>query len=202
MEFSKNLLAQYGQPHRRFHTSEHLRSLFSYLKGYSDYEASYQSDLKQEIDQDLMFWCVCFHDWFYRPGDPENESASAKEAAGFLSKCGYPVGYCEEVEDIILATKDHPLVDTGGRYPDRHQHHKMIMIDIDLAGLGSDPEEFLRTDLQIRDEFVPIVGEEAYEAGRPAWLKSMLDRPHIYNLWYFRSECEEQARVNLQARSL
>lgn len=197
--FVETLIHQYGEPHRKFHTMEHLSYLFKRLKEFADDHELERSDLKIELDHELMFWCITLHDLIYVPGAADNESKSAEIAKDYLALHGYE--QADMVSEIILATKDHKLVE----YPEsatKLGFHKQLMIDLDLSGIASSPEEWGRTSGEIRDEFVPVVGLEAYEKGRPAWCKSVLDRPRIYGLEYFHQKCEAQARVNLAMGTL
>lgn len=196
--FVESLLHQYGEPHRKFHTAEHLRHLFMGLR---DFKAFYDKQENQgvELDLDLMNWCICFHDWIYTPGDPDNEEKSADLSFGYLVRFGY--ARLDSVHQIILATKDHEVVVA----PEISTHvgfHKALMLDLDLSGLGIPRDEYARTSGELKEEYSSVFTFKVFDEGRRKWDKEMLARKSIFSLPYFRDKYEAQARDNLLRESM
>ena len=78
--------------------------------------------------------------------------------------------------------------------PDDTDAH--ILLDADLAILGSSPIRYDSYRWAIRQEYV-AVSDEVYKTGRLQIIDHFLDRDHIYYTESIRAEREEQARTNL-----
>jgi predicted metal-dependent HD superfamily phosphohydrolase len=194
LELTMCLLAQYTEPHRKFHTMQHLGNLLGYLQWFEHDQEQHKDSL---YDRDVLLWSIAFHDWFYVPGAKDNESRSADAAISYL----VPRDILDSdqlmmVRKIILATVAHHYE------PDVHKNklafNTGLMMDCDLAGIGESWENYSRASKQVYDEFVPVVGHEAFQEGRRVWIKSMLSSEHLFSHPCFRERFEEQARRNLQ----
>jgi predicted metal-dependent HD superfamily phosphohydrolase len=75
-----------------------------------------------------------------------------------------------------------------------------LFLDMDLAVLGSAPEEFAAYERDVRREYA-FLPDDAWISGRRRVLASFLSRPEIYLTAIFRDRYESQARQNM-ARAL
>jgi predicted metal-dependent HD superfamily phosphohydrolase len=91
-----------------------------------------------------------------------------------------------------MATRSHNV---GDEDPDAR-----LLVDIDLAILGSAPARFDEYERQVRREY-GHVSDENWRVGRARVLQSFLARPRIYATDAYRDALESRARDNL-SRSL
>ena len=119
----------------------------------------------------------------------KNEEKSAELARTFLLDNGIEAAIAETVVGLILATKhDAPI---AGRDAE-------VLVDIDLAILGTEEETFWRFEENVRKEYqwVPAF---LYKKERRKVLRSFADRERIYACPPFHSRFERQARRNIES---
>jgi len=173
------LSSQYAQPHRAYHTLEHIETLFA------EFDAARQlSQRPEEVE-----YAIWFHDAIYDARSDDNEERSADLAAEVAAEIGLSAEFASSVQALIIAT-NHVDVPTA---PDAR-----LMVDCDLAPLGCSAEQFRENGMRVRRE-CDWMSEEQYIARRDAFLRQFLDRPHIYCTDLFREKYEAQARSNLQS---
>lgn len=100
-----------------------------------------------------------------------------------------PAGVVGRVAAMIRATKTHQSEDGDTR----------LLLDVDLAILGSGVVEFEEYDRAIRKEYA-WVSEADYRSGRTKVLESFLRRPTIYRTPALRALHEKAARENLRRK--
>ncbi|MCB9935422.1 MAG: hypothetical protein H6840_06995 [Planctomycetes bacterium] len=162
----------YTEPHRRYHDLRHIADML--CKG---------AALGLSDEQVMAIW---FHDAIYRPGSKTNESDSAELAVKRLSALGWSRERVQVVERIVL--------DTCGHVPSIEESKQVI--DLDLSTLGGSWESYQRNGRNIRQEFAQV-SEADWNAGRGAWLNTMLDRERIFWTPWGRP-LEQEARANLR----
>lgn len=181
-------IAKYSEPWRRFHTMEHL----AYLWAQYERACAIYSPFWHYLDG--MEILIPFHDWVYVPGSKTNEIESAEHAAYWLTSVRVPGAgvtarpNLDQVPRIILGTQHHrnPLTD-----------FEALFFDMDLSGLGSEPDAYARTASQVMEEFCTHVPLSDYLAGRAEWLRGMLKRPELFHTSPFIG-LETQARINME----
>lgn len=174
----EELLARYREPHRRYHTLQHLGECFDWLDRSRHLAAS-------PATLELALW---FHDAIYDVRRHDNEERSAAWARSASLEAGLPGAVAEEVAALVMATRHH-VVEAGGDAP--------LMVDVDLAILGAPPERFEEYERQIREEYAWVPGF-LFRRERGKILRSFLDRPRLYHTDFFHDRLEAQARVNLE----
>lgn len=175
------LEARYAEPHRAYHTLQHLRECFEQLA-----PASKLAPHLPEVQ--LALW---FHDAIYDTRAGDNELRSAEWASAALTQAGADAQAAQRVHALVLATQ-HAAVPEG---PDAQ-----LLVDVDLSILGAADARFDEYERQVRREYA-WVPEEGFRSARARVLKSFLDRPRIYGTEWFAERLEARARANL-ARSL
>ncbi len=173
----QGLAARYAEPHRAYHTLEHIGECLLHLD-------SARRLLSRPAAVELALW---FHDAVYDPRRADNEEQSARLARHVLLTEGVEMGLVESVAAMIRLTS-HERDDLEG--------DAAVLCDVDLAILGAEPERFDRYDAAIRREY-DWVPEEIYNRGRGRVLARFLDRPHIYHSPFFRDGREKRARENI-----
>ena len=180
-ELYARLVESYSEPHRRYHTIQHLEECFAHL------------DLARSIAQhasevELALW---FHDAIYDTRRTDNEERSAEWARAAALASGLPIETAERIAGLVLATK-HDAVPVGT--------DAGLLVDIDLAILGSETARFEEYEVQIREECA-WVPESLYQNARRKILQGFVSREQIYSTELFHAAYEIRARENIN-RSL
>jgi predicted metal-dependent HD superfamily phosphohydrolase len=167
-----DLSKRYCEPHRYYHTLEHIAYLL--MKGKDQ-------DLSDE--QTLAIW---FHDAIYNPQSRSNEADSADLAVEMLRACHYPEAGIELVRQIVLDSEQHePTVPESAK-----------VIDLDLCPLAAEPEIYDRNHGNIRRENSWLSDTE-FQNNLQMFLQRFLARDRIF--WTPWGEgLEAAARENLQ----
>src|SRR5262245_46777641 len=156
------LVARYSEPHRFYHTLQHLRECFSILE-----PASHLTSRLGEVQ--LALWV---HDAIYDTHARDNEEQSARWAEQSLVARGGSSEAAVNVRELVLATK-HNAVPEG--------EDAKLLVDVDLSILGAAEPRFAEYERQIRQEY-GWVPEEAFRQGRARVLESFLNRSSIYKI--------------------
>ena len=180
-DLCRQLMACYAEPHRHYHTLQHLDECFAHLEALRP-----QTDRPAEIA--IALW---FHDAIYRTRRHDNEEKSADWARSAALAAGVGRDVADRIHALILATR-HEAVAEG--------RDAEVLIDIDLAILGAEPARFAEYEAQVRREYASVIGP-LYRHGRRKVLEGFAARPTIYASAAFREHREAQARANI-ARSL
>lgn len=134
---------------------------------------------------------IWFHDAVYDSKAGDNEDRSASIADEILAGMGVPSKLRATVRRLILYTKH-----TGAPKPKDGK----IIVDVDLAILGSSPSAFTRYEQNVRKEY-GWVPESVFWPKRAEFLEMLLGRKRIFFTDYFFRKHEAAARKNM-ARSL
>jgi predicted metal-dependent HD superfamily phosphohydrolase len=174
----ERLLASHAGPGRHYHTLQHLSECLSLFAEVAHLAA-------RPGEAAIALW---FHDAIYVPRAPDNEARSAAWAAEALRGAGADQSVVARLHALIMATADHkPHGDQDAR----------LVIDIDLAILGSAPARFAEYEQQVRAEYA-VVPVDVYQQKRGALLASFLARPALYSTPELHARLETQARINLR----
>jgi len=172
----ESLVERYSEPHRAYHTLQHIGECFA------QFDRVHDAHAPGEVG--LALW---FHDAIYDTHASDNEARSAEWARAVLDEAGAPATTIEAVERLILATQ-HDVTP--------QDHDAQIVVDIDLSILGADADRFQEYEVQVRREYA-WVDDDAFRHGRTKVLRSFLERPFIYSTADFRARFEARARSNL-----
>lgn len=176
------IAAAYREPHRAYHTLEHVVALLRLVEAQRD----------RFTRADLVDLAVYYHDTVYIIGRPDNEAASARLATERLRTLGLPERDVSRVAALIEATA-HGHAAPAGADADRDR-----FLDFDLSILGSDEPTYRAYAQAIRREYASIP-DQLYRAGRARVLRSFLDQPRIYRCNDLAERWERSARDNLAA---
>ncbi|MDE1464965.1 HD domain-containing protein [Spartinivicinus poritis] len=179
----KKLVGQYRQPWRHYHTLKHIEQMLSLFQ---QYESSISSP-------PTVFFSICFHDYYYLPWRKNNEKRSAIKAIKELEKL-HLGSLSHDVEHMILATEKH--LPSADLFP-INKTDTELLLDFDLAILGSQWVNYLHYCQQIRKEYW-FVPQNKYQAGRKQILMNFLTRERLYFSEQFFAQLEQQARENIQ----
>lgn len=180
-ELYHQLVACYSEPHRKYHSIQHLNECLTHFESVSQ--------LAENADEvELALW---FHDAIYDTSKKDNEKLSAEWARDSVVAAGVSSEKAERIYQLIMAT-EHNAVPVG--------QDAAVLVDIDLGILGAGAERFDDYEIQVREEY-SWVPESLYRAARRKVLEQFVNRKWIYSTELFRSKYEARARENL-ARSL
>lgn len=174
----ERVLAAYAEPARHYHTLQHLGECLDLFEHVAHLAA-------RPGEAALALW---FHDAIYIPLAKDNEARSADWAGEALRAAGASANVIERVAALIMATAHHEApADSDAR----------LVIDIDLAILGSAPVRFAEYEQQIRSEYAAVPAD-LYAEKRREVLAGFLAWPVIYMTPELHARLEEQARSNLR----
>jgi predicted metal-dependent HD superfamily phosphohydrolase len=183
---ARDLQRRYAEPHRRYHTLEHVRCVLRDVRL-----------LAAELglggqDTALAMAAACAHDVVYdaRPGD--DERASASWAQQHLRAAQVPASAVDRVAALVLATAGHAAAPGD--------HAAEVLLDADLAILGSAGPAYGRYVRAVREEYRQVP-DDLWRAGRAQVLQSLQDRAQLYATGPARARWEAAAQANL-AREL
>jgi predicted metal-dependent HD superfamily phosphohydrolase len=170
----RDLLDRWSEPHRQYHTVDHLAAVLAVVDRYAHLAA----------DADAVRLAAWFHDAVYDPRATDNEERSADLADRAL---GDP-----EVARLVRLTAGHEVApgDANGA----------LLADADLAILAADRDAYDRYAAAVRREYAHVP-EDAFRAGRARILRGLVALPALYRIVPPRADWEAAARANL-AREL
>ncbi|MGC7097823.1 hypothetical protein ACPZ19_24400 [Amycolatopsis lurida] len=180
------MATQYAQPHRRYHTTEHLEAVVRD-------SAEIGADLGLRArDQALVALAACAHDVVYDASPGHDERHSADWAVSWLEAAGLAGSDVLRVEELVLTTLGHdaPAEDLAAS----------ALLDADLATLGAPDAAYDEYSANVRVEYA-AVPEPDWAAGRAKVLARLLARDPLYRTALGRSRWEAAAKRNL-AREL
>ncbi|GAB3386119.1 HD domain-containing protein [Massilia agri] len=173
------LLAAWSEPQRHYHTLQHLGECLTLAEELGD-----EMDHPSEVV--LALW---FHDAVYDVRAHDNEAQSAQWAERALREAGVAANARKRIMDLIMATC-HGAADAPA------SQDSAILIDIDLAILGSSEPRFAEYETQVRAEYA-WVPPEIFAVKRREVLRGFLSRERIYATGTMHTRYEAQARRNL-----
>jgi predicted metal-dependent HD superfamily phosphohydrolase len=174
----------YGQPHRHYHTLQHIAALV--------HLASPHRHGCGAVDEEALLLAILFHDIVYDPARADNEEASAVLAAERLSALGFPEATVAKVARYIRATRHDRPADADG------DTDLALLLDLDLSILAASPDRYRAYAEAVRREYA-AVPDELYRAGRRRVLEGLVKRERLYFTEELHALWEKPARANLVA---
>ncbi len=175
-----DLIRRYGEPHRHYHTVEHLAAVLAVI-----------DDLAQAAhDVAAVRYAAFFHDAIYAVDRTDNEERSAELAESVLPAAGAPPELVGEVGRLVRLTATHHTA-----ADDRNGN---VLCDADLAILAADASGYAAYTRAVRAEY-RHVPDELFRAGRAAVLRKLAEQPYLFRTPAARRRYESAARANLAA---
>lgn len=171
------LFAAYSEPHRHYHTLQHLGECLAHLQTMAQVP-------DHPVDVGLALW---FHDAILESGRQDNEARSADWARQAILDAGLPASMADRVADLIMATCHH-ATPTG--------IDAEVLVDIDLGILGAPSARFDEYERQVREEYA-FLPDSVFRQGRLQVLQHFMERPRLFSTAAFFGRYEAQARENL-----
>lgn len=173
-----DLLDRWSEPHRHYHTTDHLAHVLSIVDEYAATAA----------DPTAVRLAAWFHDSVYDPQRVDNEEASALLAESALPDLAIPADQIHEVARLVRLTASHdpmPGDRNGG-----------LLTDADLAILAAPLDEYRAYTLAIRQEYAHVP-DAAFASGRAGVLHNLLSLARLFHTPVLRDRWEDSARHNI-----
>lgn len=181
MAMRDELFGKYSEPHRAYHTLEHIAECLEVFAAMRALAA----------DADLVEFAIWAHDIIYDTHRDDNERLSAEWARRALLDAGLPSARAAQAHALVIATAHvAPPADADSQ----------LLVDVDLAILGASRKRFEEYERAIRREY-SWVPEQVFRTRRTEILERFLQRPTIYTSAWCRERFESAARENIE-RSL
>jgi predicted metal-dependent HD superfamily phosphohydrolase len=178
------IVTGYSEPHRYYHTLEHVSYV---LDGLSEIlHPALILPSEEQINLRLAVW---YHDIVYDTHRHDNEERSSELARNALGNLGVSEDRVARICELIEMTKHHqaPANDFAAQW----------FLDADLSILGGEPEDYATYTAGIRKEY-GWVAEYEYYSQRRAILHRFLQRPWIFLTATYQA-FESDARANITA---
>ena len=178
------LVKAWEEPHRVFHTKEHLRDCLFHL------EQERWGGLIEGVNRARLALALWFHDAVYDVRAADNEEKSAAWATQSLALLDVSSDNIDIVRHLILSTKPS--------YARTDSFLEDWMHDIDLHIFGVQVLKFAQFTQDIRQEFA-WVDDLNYRRGHDLVMRRLITNPHgIYRTEAGRLDYEETARTNIE----
>lgn len=174
-----DLLRRWREPHRRYHTVEHLSAVLDVIDDHSGVAA----------EAGVVRLAAWFHDAVYDPRAADNEQRSALLAVDVLGRLAVAPGKIAEVARLVRLTATH--------VPQPGDANGALLVDADLAILAAAPDRYDRYTEQVRREY-RHVDDLAFIAGRTALLQRLIGDSVLYRILPDRDAMRTRARRNMQ----
>jgi predicted metal-dependent HD superfamily phosphohydrolase len=176
-----SLIGRHREPHRHYHGVRHVTWVVRHVE---ELGAAEPVD-----DLDAIVAAAFFHDAVYDPQASDNEAASARLAERELTVLGWDEPRRRRVAAMVEATAHHATP---------HDGDTMVLVDADLAVLGSEPAGYQAYVAGVRSEYAHVSAAD-WRIGRTQVVRSFLDRPTLFATPTGRARWEARARANLAA---
>ncbi len=173
----QEILSAYSAPGRYYHNLTHIEWMLQERQQLSEW-------FRRPLETDFA---IFYHDVIYIPGRQDNEERSAALALSRLGSLSIEESIQIRVASMIRATASHRQ--TGDAETD-------LFLDLDLAILGSNSNEYRKYRNNIRAEYREASDKE-FNSGRQAFLEELLKRPAVFLTKQFQSSRGTQAIENI-----
>ncbi len=175
------IVESYSTPNRYYHNLKHIHHVLEVIES-----LEFQTKIFETTTVKFAAW---FHDIVYDTKAKDNEEKSAEYAMEILSSLSIPSDVIKNVKKLILQTKNH--------YASNTDFDGQILLDADLAILGSNPAKYCKYTQAIRQEYIWVPDTE-YFAARKKILETFLQRDNIYFTQFMQETKEKIARNNIE----
>ena len=176
----EDLVARYGEPHRRYHDRDHLAAVLDLVD-----EMAAHAD-----DADAVRLAAWFHDAVYDPERGDNEERSARLAERMLADTDLHSEAVREVARLVRLTATHA--------PDSGDRNGEVLCDADLAILAAEPAAYAAYAAAVREEY-GFVPDDVFARARADVLRGLLGLPVMFRTPPARDRFEGRARNNITA---
>lgn len=176
-----DLLQRWREPHRAYHTCQHLHETLQGLQAW-----------RPPFGSGPLALALFFHDAVYDPRRADNEEASAQLAREALGALGLDAPTLLTVGRLIAVTR-HAKRPEG--------EDEKWMVDLDLSILGASPARYAQYRTQVRQEYAHVPDPD-FRRGRLALVERFLAQGGaLFHTEPGRAACAAAALRNLGAEA-
>ena len=196
-EVFDDLVARHRQPHRRYHSVRHVVWVLRHVR---ELEAAVPECRDgREYDGTAVAAAAFFHDAVYDATRTDNEERSAVLAERQLASLDWATAAIDVVAALVRETASHVADHAAtGIAATMSATQRDVLLDADLAVLGSEPAAYAAYTTGVRVEYGHL-SDDVWRNGRATVLRRLLDRPWLYGSSPARRWWEARARANLTA---
>ncbi len=173
----------YSTPSRSYHNLDHIQYVLSRLEEFKE-EDGHRGARIVERDWEIKKLALWFHDFSQNRQAPEQHSAWYLERLCASQLNGYDLG----IADRYIRATNHKRVP--------RDYETAVVLDCDLAILGSPDDEFNEYEKKVRQEYIHVP-DHLFCAGRQEILMKFRAKPWIFSTLRGRERWEQRARENL-----
>lgn len=166
------LKSEYAQPHRFYHTWEHVEELKEWCAGCEK--------------RDILWTAAMFHDAVYEIGAPDNEQRSAELLVSMLPKSPDR----DEAVACIMFCKE-PFAPS--------ESTQAMFTDFDYAILGADRPQYMRYTQGVTAEYCTKYPLVDVQRGRKKFLEGLLKQGRLFRTGWVERFLGSRARQNITA---
>jgi predicted metal-dependent HD superfamily phosphohydrolase len=186
-----SLVGRHREAHRHYHGVRHIAWVVRHVEELAAAEPV--------SDSAAIVVAAFFHDAVYDPQAADNEVASARLADRELTMLGWDEARRQRVVTMVEATATHEVPEAPDNVTEPGiATDAAVLLDADLAVLGSDPAGYQGYVAGVRSEYAHVSADD-WRTGRTQVLRSFLDRPTLFATPTGRTRWEARARANLAA---
>lgn len=178
----RELIARWGESHRRYHGHSHLLAVIEALRTLQDHGE------RPGPESRAVWLAAWFHDAVYNGVAGKDEEDSAALAHEKLTGAGCRPEEVAETVRLVLLTAHHAPADADAS--------GAMLCDADLSVLGSPPDNYRRYLAAVRQEYAHI-GDADFAAGRADVVRRLLALEPLYRTATARRLWLARARQNL-----
>lgn len=182
----------YTQPHRAYHTWDHIDALLEGLQRFRHLATR----------SDLVAIAIFWHDFVHlargADGRPRIDSENVRDSANAFRRHTLLEGYeADAAYDLIMATADHANAKARTEYYPGFAEDLDFFVDLDLSPLATPWEEFAANTRKIRAESIGVEDAE-FLASQIKMLEELarIERP-LFRRAETREQWDAPARTNL-----
>lgn len=183
-----SIVARHRSPGRHYHDLRHVRWVVHHAREL----AATTTPARSPDEVDRLVAAACFHDAIYDAERSDNEERSAALARRALGEVGWHPDAIDHVAVMIEATAGH----TGD--DDVTDLATAVLLAADLGVLAAEANRYGDYVRNVRREYRHL-DDDAWRAGRLAFIDAMLARPRIFPRLVDLDHWERRARANLTA---
>lgn len=188
------LIELWSSPGRHFHGTSHLYDLLARVDALA----------VEAQDADVVRLAAWGHGLvfstdgqaLYTRNGGEDRGASAALMAKYLDELGVPGDTVEEIRQLILHMRKHPLPVPESGIFDSHDMDLLVLTDAHLGFLANQPQKYKTYMEKVREEYAHIPELHFLEA-RLEVVTRLLDRRRIFST-PLATQWEQSARQNLE----
>jgi predicted metal-dependent HD superfamily phosphohydrolase len=183
----------YRQPHRAYHTWEHIDALLEGLERFEPLAA------RPDLIAIAIFWHDAVHRAREADGRARSDAENVRDSVEAFRRCTLLRGSeAQAVADLVTATADHAHATAGMQHYPGFSGDLDLLVDLDLSPLAAPWEAFADNTRKIRTESAGVE-ETKFAADQAKMLESfaregapIFRRPETRALW------DAAARANLE----